>query len=276
MKKHGLLVFWILTFVGIVLLSFISGRMFNHQCNSEIIRKTGVIRFGISLRPPFSYLASDSTPTGVSVETARMVAERLGIKKHEFQTRSFDSLLDWLNLNDFDVMVEVMFATPERADKADFSIPYLKLVTSLLVKKGNPLNLRSYADVVRSNARVMVFKGSFQEKWATEKIPATRLLKCLDFEHSVLAFERDEVDVYLTAGPAGQETIKKASIPLDQVVPTDKIYTTMPQPIPVCFAVAKGQQQLLEQWNRALHQVVKSPEYSAMLIKYGFSPQDLP
>lgn len=276
MKKHGLLVFWILTFVGVVLLSFISGRMFNHQCNSEIIRKTGVIRFGIALRPPFSYLASDATPTGVSVETARMVAERLGIKKHEFQTRSFDSLLDWLNLNDFDVMAEVMLATPERASKADLSVPYLKLTPSLIVKKGNPLNLHSYADVVRSNARVMVFKGSFHEKWATEKIPAARLLKCLNFEHSLLVLEKGEVDVYLTAGPSGQETIKKSSVPLDQVLPADKTDPNIQQPIPVCFAVAKGQQQLLEQWNRALHQVIKSPEYSAMLIKYGFSPQDLP
>ncbi len=276
MKKHGLLVFWLLTFIGIVLLTFISNRMFSHDCKIETIRKNGIIRFGIALRPPFSYLASDATPTGVSVETARMVAERLGIKNHEFQTRSFDSLLDWLNLDDFDVMAEVMFATPERADKADFSIPYLKLVTSLLVKKGNPLNLRSYADVVKSNARVMFFKGTFQEKWAIENIHNDRLLMCLTPEHSVSAFEKDEVDAYMAVIPICKATMEKSAVPLELVIPAEEFHPALLEPPLACFAVEKGQKHLLEQWNQALQEVLKSPEYLELLKKYGFSDQDLP
>lgn len=276
MKKHGLLIFWVFTFVSVVMITFFSSRMFSHPCNIENIRKTGVIRFGIALRPPFSYLASNSVPTGISVETARLVAERLGIKNHEFQTRSYDSLLDWLNLGDFDVMAEVMFYTPERAEKADFSLPYLRLSTSILVKKGNPLALHSYADVIKSNARVMVFKGSFQEKWATENIHASRLIKCLNFEHSVSAFDKDEVDVYLSAEPVCKVTMEKSATPLDLIIPAEKLHPALPQPLLACFAVPKGQLNLLEQWNKALQEVIKSPDYLVMLEKYGFSPQDLP
>ena len=276
MKKHGLLIFWIFTFISVVMITFISSRMFSHPCNIEIIRKTGIIRFGIALRPPFSYLASDSVPTGISVETANMVAERLGIKNHEFQTRSFDSLIDWLNLEDFDVMAEMMFYTPERAEKADFSVPYLKLSASLLVKKGNPLGIHSYADIIKSNARVMVFKGSFQEKWATDNIHASRLVKCLSFEHSVSAFEQDEVDVYLSVVPACKVTMGTSATPLDMITPAEKSHPALPQPLLACFAVPKGQRDLLEQWNKALQEVLKSPDYLVLLKKYGFSPQDLP
>lgn len=250
--------------------------MFSHPCNIENIRKTGVIRFGIALRPPFSYLGSDSLPTGISVETAHMVAKRLGIKNHEFQTRSYDSLLEWLNLGDFDLMAEVMFYTPERAEKADFSVPYLKLKSSIVVKKGNPLGLHSYADVIKSDARVMVFKGSFQEKWATENIHASRLIKCLSFEHSVSALDRDEVDVYLSAEPVCKATIENSAAPLELIAPAEKSHPALPQASLACFAVPKGQYLLLEQWNNELKQVLKSPEYIALLEKYGFSPQDLP
>jgi polar amino acid transport system substrate-binding protein len=129
------------------------------------IRRDGVVSVGHAGERPYAYDEA-GVLVGATVAVHRAVFRRLGnIELRGVQT-GFGELINGLNSGTFDTVAAGMFVTRERCDRAAFSDPEYCAPTGLLVRAGNPRNLRDLASVAASGANVVVLAGSVEESYA--------------------------------------------------------------------------------------------------------------
>lgn len=80
---------------------------------------------------PYSY-RKDGKLTGFEVELGKAVAKEMGMKA-KFVPTKWDSLVAGLGTGKFDLIMNDMTPTPERAKHYDYSIPYIKSRSILIV-----------------------------------------------------------------------------------------------------------------------------------------------
>jgi polar amino acid transport system substrate-binding protein len=96
---------------------------------------------------------------GFDVDLITEIASRMGLQANVVTT-DFDTIIDNLVNKRFDVVISAVSISPERQKKVDF-IPYFNAGESLLVQKGNPLHLKSVADLCGQNVGVQ--KGTVEQ-----------------------------------------------------------------------------------------------------------------
>ncbi len=108
---------------------------------------SGVLTVGSDTTyPPQEYIdTATGHATGFDVDLITAIAQRMGLRANVVTT-SFDTIIDSLVAKRFDVVISAVSVTPERQKKVDF-VPYFNAGESLLVKAGNPLNLKSVTDL---------------------------------------------------------------------------------------------------------------------------------
>jgi polar amino acid transport system substrate-binding protein len=145
----------------------------------ERIQRTGEIRIGYANEAPFAYTLPDGSVTGESPEIAKVVFERMGIKKVNAVLTEWGGLIPGLMAGRFDVIAAGMYVTPERAQQVLFTDPHYQLGDTLLVARGNPRKLQSYADIAKnSNVKLAVMAGTAQYANAREAgIPEDRIMQ---------------------------------------------------------------------------------------------------
>ena len=72
---------------------------------------------------PWTYHDESDNLVGYDVEVATKIAEKLGVEP-KFVEGEWDGLLAGLDAGRYDIMVNGVDITPERAEKYDFSTPY--------------------------------------------------------------------------------------------------------------------------------------------------------
>ena len=113
----------------------------------EAIQKAGKIIVGVEgTYPPFTYHDDDGTLIGYDVEVAQNIAEYLGVEV-EFVESDWDSLLAGVDSGRLDTVINDVTVTDERKEKYDFSEPYFFNSRQVVVKKGNPQNIKSLEDL---------------------------------------------------------------------------------------------------------------------------------
>jgi polar amino acid transport system substrate-binding protein len=96
--------------------------------------------------PPQEYInTATNQATGFDVDLITAMAQRMGLQT-KVVTTSFDTIINSLVAKRFDVVISAVSVTPERQKKVDF-VPYFNAGESLLVKVGNPLNIKSTSDL---------------------------------------------------------------------------------------------------------------------------------
>ncbi len=105
--------------------------------------------------PPQEYIdTATGKAVGFDVDLITAIAQRMGLKANVVTTK-FDTIIDDLSVKRFDVVISAVSVTPERQKKVDF-VPYFNAGESLLVKAGNPLNIKSTADLCGKNVGVQL------------------------------------------------------------------------------------------------------------------------
>ncbi len=103
--------------------------------------------------PPQEFLDTTTNKyTGFDIDLITEMAARMGLKANIVKT-DFTTIIDNLDNKRFDVVISAVTISDERKKKADF-IPYFNAGESLLVAKGNPMNLKSVADLCGLNVGV--------------------------------------------------------------------------------------------------------------------------
>lgn len=97
--------------------------------------------------PPFSFAdpANLEKMTGIEVEMIEFAMECAGLK-YEFVQGPFSTLIQTVMSGATDVMVASVVYRPDRAEKVDF-IAFIRSGQSVIVRKGNPKNLKSIDDL---------------------------------------------------------------------------------------------------------------------------------
>lgn len=85
---------------------------------------------------PWTYVNEDGDLVGYDVEVAQAIAEKLGVEA-SFITGEWDGLLAGLDAGRYDIMVNGVNITPDRAEKYDFSVPYAYDRMAVIVKGDN-------------------------------------------------------------------------------------------------------------------------------------------
>ena len=110
--------------------------------------------------PPQEYInTATNQAEGFDVDLITAIGQRMGLQT-KVVTTSFDTIINSLVARRFDVVISAVSVTPERQKKVDF-IPYFNAGESLLVKAGNPLNLKSLADLC--GQKVGVQNGTIEQ-----------------------------------------------------------------------------------------------------------------
>lgn len=82
---------------------------------------------------PWTYHDEDDNLVGYDVEVAQNIAEKLGVEV-EFIEGTWDGLLAGLDAGRYDIMVNGVGVTDERAEKYNFSTPYAYNKTAVIVR----------------------------------------------------------------------------------------------------------------------------------------------
>ena len=85
---------------------------------------------------PWTYHDESDNLVGYDVEVATKIAEKLGVEP-KFVEGEWDGLLAGLDAGRYDIMVNGVDSTPERAEKYDFSTPYAYNRTAVITQKDN-------------------------------------------------------------------------------------------------------------------------------------------
>jgi len=112
----------------------------------EFIKNHPVIILGTSVGwEPYSITKADGTVDGFDSDVLKLVNKYTGAHFIE-QTGNWSKIQELAKQKKIDGLATVI-KTPKREEYLNFSIPYISVVTSILVKKGNPKHILSEKDL---------------------------------------------------------------------------------------------------------------------------------
>lgn len=112
----------------------------------ETIQKRGTIIVGLEGDwAPWSYVDENDELTGYDVEVAKAIADKLGVEI-QIVPGEWDGLFAGMDAGRYDMVINGVEVTEERADKYDFSTPYAYIRTALIVKGDND-SIKTFEDL---------------------------------------------------------------------------------------------------------------------------------
>jgi polar amino acid transport system substrate-binding protein len=260
--------------------AFILYRVFVKDSSLANIQERGVIRVAYAVEAPYAFLLPGGEVTGESPETAKYVASALGIGRIEWRQVEFRALIPELTDGRVDAIAAGMFITPERARLVSFSEPTFHVRQGLLTVKGNPHGLHSYQDALSDpNVKIAVLSGSVEELLLRHiGLDDSRLVVAPDALTGRVAVEAGRADGLALSSPTirwmalqGEMGLVEAVQPFEQ--------TDLPEAKRLgygAFAFRKSDNQLRIAWNKVLATFVGSPAHMDILMRFGFTQDELP
>lgn len=112
----------------------------------ETIQKRGTIIVGLEGDwAPWSYVDENDELTGYDVEVAKAIADKMGVEI-QIVPGEWDGLFAGMDAGRYDMVINGVEVTEERADKYDFSTPYAYIRTALIVKGDND-SIKTFEDL---------------------------------------------------------------------------------------------------------------------------------
>jgi polar amino acid transport system substrate-binding protein len=123
------------------------------------VLREGIV-IGIANDYPFTYQDEKTKEfDGLDVRIFRMITKLLGIQKVSWQIVQFDAMIPGLISKRWDVAADNIHENPKRLAVIDFTGPAYWYGSSLAVRKGNPKNIHTAADL--AGKTVGTVRGSF-------------------------------------------------------------------------------------------------------------------
>ncbi|WP_268898854.1 ABC transporter substrate-binding protein [Brucella haematophila] len=130
--------------------------------------------------------------SGYSYCLAAEIAHRGGLPSVSVKNVSFDALITGRTKN-YDVAIMQLFKTPAREAVADFSDPYLRVNTGVLVRAKNDITPETIKD-----AKIGILIGSIQEKFVSDVLkPKETVAQFQSINDMVTALRARQIDAVL-------------------------------------------------------------------------------
>ena len=218
----------------------------------DITLKKGTLMIGMEIGyPPMEYFDEDgNTPIGFDVEMGKALAAKLGLQP-EFIDTAWDGIFAGVETDKYDCIMSSVTYTEERAQKYNFTKPYVMNSQVLVVRKDFPVKPRSLEEI---QGLRLTFQGEttsdelFQE-WAEKtgtKIDVFRYDKVMYcFDELTL----NRADVILVDKVVADSYLAKPGNPFEMTVQISD-----DEVLAVCLK--KGNNALTDALNKALAELV--------------------
>lgn len=207
---------------------------------------------------PWTYHDEDDNLVGFDVEVARKIAEKLGVEVN-FVEGEWDGLFAGLDSGRYDMVVNGVEITDERAEKYDFSEPYGYIRTALIVAEGNE-EIKTFEDLngkTTTNSMASTYM-TLAESYGATVTPVDSLDQTLDL---VIA---GRVDATLNAEVSFYDYMK---VHPDAAV---KVVALTDDASHVSIPMRKGEEaaSFREAVDQAIRELKESGELGEISVKY--------
>ena len=205
--------------------------------------------------PPYEFVADDGSYTGIDVEIATAIAEKLG-KKLVVKDMEFDSLISAVENGVVDVVLAGLTVNEERLEKVNFSTSYAKGVQVIIVKDGSEI-----ADVDGLEGKVIgVQAGTTGDIYCTDDFGQDNVKQFANGSLAVQALLNDQVDcVVIDNEPAKAFVAANDGLNILDTEYANEDYAA---------AIAKDNAELLESFNAALAELTEDGTIDNIIGKY--------
>ena len=123
-------------------------------------------------KKPFGYVDENGEYQGYDVYFANRIAKDLGVKV-KFVPVEPAARVEVLDTNKVDLVLANFTKTPERAQKVDFALPYMKVALGVVSKESALIT----APEQLNGKTLIIVKGTTAETYFSENYPKVKLLK---------------------------------------------------------------------------------------------------
>nr|WP_322789315.1 ectoine/hydroxyectoine ABC transporter substrate-binding protein EhuB [Paraburkholderia diazotrophica] len=237
---------------------------------------TGTIRIGFANEAPYGYADMDGNVTGEAPEVAKAVLHKMGIKNVVGVLTDFGSLIPGLQAGRFDIIAAGMAVTPPRCQQILFSEPSYGMGEALLVKKGNPDNMKDFQSVAaKPNTKLAVMAGTVEVGYAEQSgVKPNQLVQLSDQPSLVSAVQTGRADAAALTALSINNMAQKA----DGVQATAPFQSVNNNSVTShgAFGFRKSDKDLRDAFNKALVPFIGSSEHLSLVTPFGFGKGFLP
>ncbi len=213
--------------------------------------------------PPFSLIDENNQPTGFSVELLKATLQAMGYEV-TFTTGSWAKIKQQLIDEQIQVL-PLVGRTPEREKLFDFTFPYLHMHGTIIVRTDNK-EINSLPDL--RGKQVAVLRGDNAEEFLRHSNLGATIVPTDSFATALLDLSQGHYDAVVIQKLLAFQLLQQYSLknlhavgpPLEEFVQS------------FCFAVPKGQRQLLRVLNEGLSIVMANGTFQKLHEKW-FAPR---
>ena len=210
------------------------------------IKDSGVIRIGVFTdKAPFGYIDENGKNQGYDVYFTDRLAKDLGVKV-EYISLDPASRVEYAETGKADIVAANFTVTPERAEKVDFSLPYMKV--SLGVVSPDGAVIKSVEEL--KDKTLIVSKGTTAEYYFSKNHPEIKLQKYDSYADAYNALLDGRGDAFSTDNTevlAWAKSNPEFTVGIDSLGDVDTI----------AVAVQKGNTDLLDWINNEIKELGK-------------------
>ncbi len=139
------------------------------------IKESGTIRIGVfSDKAPFGYVDENGNYAGYDVYFAERIGKDLGTNI-EYVSLDPANRVEFAETGKVDIVLANFTVTPERAEKVDFALPYMKVQLGIVSSEKDPIN--DVADLEGTGKELIIAKGTTAETYFESNHPDVVLQK---------------------------------------------------------------------------------------------------
>ena len=227
----------------------------------DAVQKSGVLRVAVTLDyPPFGMVDASLSPQGYDVEFANLVAAALGVKA-ELVRVTAQTKIPTMATRKADLLLNIG-RNEERAKVVDFSQPYAPYYIGVFGPADQ--KVASVADL--AGKKVGVTRGTIEEQLLSKSAPAdTDIQRYEDHSNTISSFLSGQSDLISVGNIVAAAILEKKP----QRQPEQKFLLMNS---PVCAAVTKGEQRLLDKVNLAIADIKKNGKLADMATRWLKQP----
>jgi polar amino acid transport system substrate-binding protein len=241
----------------------------------DSILQSKSLTIGIHNRAPWGFRDEQGRVTGFHPDLVRAAFEPLGVTDIKFVITEFGALIPGLDAERFDMVASGIAITAPRCQAVIFSEPDLAVGDSLIVAKGNPLKLHSYADIkANPKARLTGGRGTLNSKNAIDAgVPADQLTYLADGQAMLSALSAGRVDAATLSGPSVASMLADSKLQnLERAEPfTGLMKNNVPVSMYTAIAFRKDDKDLQALYDQQLVKLKADGTVDKLMKRYGFT-----
>ena len=211
--------------------------------------------------PPYEFL-DNGIPSGFNVDITRAVAQAMGLHI-QINLGPWHEVREQVERGEINALTG-MFLSAQRARLVDFSMPHITVSQAIFVRRGSPI--RTLKDL--AGREVLVQRGDLMHDFALANLRDSRIITAETAIDALAVLASGRHDAALAGKLQGLFWIEKRGMAnLVAVGPSL-------EPSDYCFAVRKGDRELLTQLNEGLALIRKSGKYQEIYDKWFGAYED--